>query len=413
MNAPRRRGVCPRLSAPMQTGDGLLARLVPSGATIRLESLSALCRTAKQYGNGVIEITSRGSIQVRGLSADTAAPFAVAVAPLGIDCGDAIPVLTHPLSGLEAREQLDVVPLAGSLREALAGISRLSAKVSVIVDGGGTLHLDDVSADVRLRVVRPGLLDVSLGGNAATAMPLGAVRLSDATRCVTRLLELLSRHSPHARIGAIIEAGGMASIVDAVSDLLVSRQPFEARGLSQPIGLHELHDGRVALGIGLAFGHSDAAALGGLMDVAGDHGVSGVRTAPGRVLLLVGLPRARADELAAQALSLGFITDPQDSRRNVVACAGAPVCASGQIPARSLAPIVARAVDEANPAGGTIHISGCGKCCALRSPSAVTVVGVDGMCDIRVDGVSVGLVAADELPLRIPALLQSRKVERG
>src|ERR1700681_2698724 len=78
-----RRGACPGLSAPMQTGDGLLVRLMPAGA-IALDALRTLCAEARRYGNGVIEITGRGSIQVRGLTAASAANFAAAVADLGI-----------------------------------------------------------------------------------------------------------------------------------------------------------------------------------------------------------------------------------------------------------------------------------------------------------------------------------------
>ena len=66
---PHRRGACPGLSTPMQTGDGLLVRLLPTG-TIPLAAFAALCHAARAHGNGVIEVTSRGSIQVRGLSGD-------------------------------------------------------------------------------------------------------------------------------------------------------------------------------------------------------------------------------------------------------------------------------------------------------------------------------------------------------
>ena len=70
--APFRRGACPGLSAPMQTGDGLLVRLMPA-ATVALDAMAGLCGAARQHGNGIIEITARGSIQVRGLSAASAA----------------------------------------------------------------------------------------------------------------------------------------------------------------------------------------------------------------------------------------------------------------------------------------------------------------------------------------------------
>ena len=104
MNAPMdrsmRRGACPGLSAPMATGDGLLARLTPAGSTIALDAFAGLCAAARTHGNGIVEITSRGSIQVRGLSAASAPLFAADVASLGIEASDGIPVVTDPLAGL-------------------------------------------------------------------------------------------------------------------------------------------------------------------------------------------------------------------------------------------------------------------------------------------------------------------------
>ena len=80
MNAPHRRGACPGLSAPMATGDGLLVRFLPADG-IALDAAVALCAAARTHGNGTIEITARGSLQVRGLSARSAPAFACAVNP--------------------------------------------------------------------------------------------------------------------------------------------------------------------------------------------------------------------------------------------------------------------------------------------------------------------------------------------
>jgi precorrin-3B synthase len=66
-----RRGFCPGLSRPLPTGDGLLVRIAPIG-TIALDAFAALCGAARAHGNGIVEVTARGSIQVRGLSADSA-----------------------------------------------------------------------------------------------------------------------------------------------------------------------------------------------------------------------------------------------------------------------------------------------------------------------------------------------------
>ena len=99
-------------------------------------------------------VTSRGSIQIRGLNAASAPRFAAAVAGLGIAAADGIPVLINPLAGLDAEDILDAGALAADLRLALAQTlapAELSAKVSVAIDGGGTVDLDGIAADVRLR----------------------------------------------------------------------------------------------------------------------------------------------------------------------------------------------------------------------------------------------------------------------
>src|SRR5262249_54943828 len=153
MNAPSRRGLCPALSAPMQTGDGLLVRLAPAG-TIALETLAGLCAAARAHGNGIVEVTARGSIQVRGLSPASAPTFAAAVTALRFGGADAVSAIADPFAGLAPDEIVDAGSLAADLRRALAAapfLDRLGPKVSVVIDGGGALHLDALAADVRLR----------------------------------------------------------------------------------------------------------------------------------------------------------------------------------------------------------------------------------------------------------------------
>src|SRR5271154_1919818 len=193
----QRRGACPGLSAPMATGDGLLVRLLPIG-TIALDAFAALCAAARQHGNGIIEVTSRGSIQIRGLSAASAPRFPAAVTALGIAAGDGIPVLANPLAGLDAEDIIDAGALAADLRRALAQrvlTPRLSAKVSVAIDGGGALGLDGITADVRLRaeaVDGVAALCVSVGGDGRSATHVGCAAGQDGVEVATRLLEVLA-----------------------------------------------------------------------------------------------------------------------------------------------------------------------------------------------------------------------------
>jgi len=133
-----RRGACPGLSAPMPTGDGLLVRFIPIG-TIPLDAFAGLCAAARTHGNGVVEVTRRGSIQIRGLTPPSAPRFAAAIAALGIAADNGVPVLTDPLAGIDAGEICDAGLLAAELRNALAVApiaAKMAPKVSVVIDGG-------------------------------------------------------------------------------------------------------------------------------------------------------------------------------------------------------------------------------------------------------------------------------------
>jgi precorrin-3B synthase len=398
----------------MLTGDGLLVRLTPSGATIALEALASLCAAARQHGNGIVEITSRGNIQFRGLTASSASAFAAAVGSLDIEVSDGVPVLSSPLSGLDANEILDAGALARGLREALAAASfavSLAPKISVVVDGGGTLHLDDIAADIRLRAVEThsdSHLHIALGGDAVTAVPIGAVPSGRAIDCVLRLLALLATRRPQSRMRHAIDADGVNIFKSAVAGLMIDQLAPAVRAAAEPIGIHQLQSGVAAVGIGLPFGHSESEALTRLIDAARSVGANGVRTAPGRALLVTGIPSTNARRFIADAEKLGLIVNPDDSRRKVVACAGAPICASGQIAARAIAPAIASTAGALLHAGDVVHISGCPKGCAHPGPAFISVYGRDGICDVHVDGVLSRSVTADALPGQIAEIIQSR-----
>ncbi len=80
----RRRGACPALAAPMATGDGLLVRLRPVGGALTLSQFASLARSAAAHGNGILEITARGNLQIRGLRAETVGQLAADIDAAGI-----------------------------------------------------------------------------------------------------------------------------------------------------------------------------------------------------------------------------------------------------------------------------------------------------------------------------------------
>ncbi|MBV9238117.1 MAG: precorrin-3B synthase [Xanthobacteraceae bacterium] len=413
-----RRGACPALFTPMQTGDGLLARILPAEG-ITPAAFAAFCAAARRHGNGTIEVSARGSLQVRGLNVASAPHFADEVAALGI-AALGVPVVSDPLPDHPAA-LIDAAALAANLRAAIADANIvLPPKICVVVDGGGILHLDALSADVRLRAyVDNGetRLAIALGGDANTAAALGSVPLEVAPDIVVEALRIIG----DARASDVLRAHGL----DAFSKLphvhpgLIRLQP---RAQIEIIGAHPLRDARRALGVGLAFGHAEAEILIALAECASAHGGRAVRPAPGRALLLIGIAEQDVTALAHEAARLGFVTRADDPRRRIVACPGAPACASGFIAARAIASELAdfhsprpeelegsegvskdgnerelghpsrrtRASARAPQDEGRgflrardlIHISGCPKGCAHPRPATLTIVGSERGCGI-------------------------------
>ncbi len=363
----------------MSTGDGLLMRLVPS-APIPLDAVIALCDASRTHGNGIVEVTQRGSLQIRGLSPTTAPTFARTVTGLGLGAVGGPPILTSPLLGLDSREHVDLHALVAALRTELTGhahIASISPKVSVLIDGGGTLHLDDLAADLRLRASSSTRFHMSIAGNAAASTSLGWVEPHQAVKVIVHILAAIARRGTAARARDFASDADVRALRASFADVLDDGPPPPPRLPAESIGTHQLKNGQVARGVALAFGYVDADTLKRFALAAARCGASSIRPAPGRALLAIGLSVTAAEELAAVARAEGFVVRTDDPRRYIVACAGAPACGSAALATRKLAPDIARLATQFLDGSVTIHVSGCPKGCAHPGAATLTLAGPD------------------------------------
>jgi precorrin-3B synthase len=372
----------------MQTGDGLLARLRPIGNAMQIQQLEALAAASSRYGNGIVEITARGSLQVRGLRPETVAPFESAVLEAGIRPEVGVSIETPPLAGLDPEELLDVRPLAESLRRRVAARQPafdFAPKLAVTLDGGGRFHLGAVSADIKVTAFRmAGGLHflLAVGGTAKTALPITICGLAEIEDAILAVLQALSSMGSKAR-GKDLDQRTLASLVGSdltAPDITISPSPL--LGIRSPSGDSDA----VLLGMAFPYCQMDAVGLTAFAKAAEGAGAVEIRLAPDHGLYVTGLTQQSAVELQHAAAGLGFLTRPDDPRRALALCAGARGCASGHFDTHRLADLVLAEAPALLDGSFTLHLSGCPKGCAHPASSLVALAGAPSGYGLVVNG---------------------------
>lgn len=367
MEQPQIKGWCPTGWRPMASGDGWIMRLQLSAYTST--QLLHVCAVAEQCGSGVIELTNRGNVQLRGLPehAIPAAQSALhklgclppAEAPLPImlnpdwEPGD----LTHQLA--QTWQSRPSMPLS------------LPAKFSIVFDAGAQPILSDVRADIRVECSASGTLLVRLDGQH-----LGA-------RCT-------SVHAAIEHIEALMAwfAAHRSETVQRLRHIAAPprwHQPDTPPAAVRP----PLQPGSTPQGcvLGVPFGQMLASTLKNALS-AGP--ASSVRVTPWRSLLLNDWQQW--PEFDAKP----WIRSANDPRSRIIACPGAPHCSQATVATRDLALALAPWVN------GTLHVSGCAKRCASRSSTDIELIGRNGRYDLTQPNCqpaqpSTGLTAEDAL----------------
>lgn len=365
---PVRRGACPSVAAPMPTGDGLLVRLRPRAAGLSPEKWRAIAALARRHGNGLVEVTARGNLQIRGLTADSARMLASGLDAAGIALRSGTAIEVPPLSGLDPSEAADATPVAAAIEAAIAARGfALAPKLAVVVDGGGVLSLADMVADLRLDAERTAegvMWRISIAGDAFSARPVARVDAADAVETVVGLLGLLAALGPAARGRDLGEA-----LVPALAGPTVrpSLPPV-------PVGPIAVGAGQV-LGLRLPYGQIHADRLEGLANDLERLGATEIRLAPHRALLVPGLAGESLAAAIRAAAAHGFRTDPDAPGNAISVCAGSAGCASGLIDTHAVADLLVAEAPSLFGGAPGIHISGCAKGCAHPAAAAVTLAG--------------------------------------
>ncbi|MBL8560655.1 MAG: precorrin-3B synthase [Gemmobacter sp.] len=345
-------GWCPGALRPMMSGDGLVVRVRPPLGRMTPAQAQGLADAAMRHGNGLIDLSARGNLQLRGVSQANHAALIADLRALDLVDDDA---------QAEARRNILVTPfanaetlaLARALTQALRQGPDLPGKFGFAVDTGKAPILQDISADIRLERDGAGGLLLRCDGMAYGLPILPDAAAEQAVTLARWFLAQGGMRDGRGRMAALI-ARGLAPQGATAAPAAAQRRPEP--GL-QPEGVL----------VALEFGQMQAETLHALA------GLGALRVTPWRMLLIEGaraLPRLP-----------GLILDPADPLRRVEACTGAPGCLQAHAPLRDLA----RRLAPQHKAG-VLHLSGCAKGCAHPGRAAVTLVATPAGFDLILNG---------------------------
>jgi precorrin-3B synthase len=333
---------CPGVLRPHLAADGAMVRVrVPGGQTTG-SALGRLSHIAQEFGNSDLQLTARGSLQIRGLPDPLPIGLVHAVQGAGF-----LPSEIHervrnivgsPLTGIRGGAT-DVRPLIATLDAGLCAEPRLASLPSrflfAVDDGHG-----DVSGapfDLGYQAVDHDHGWVLLGGADRGFL----VPVRDA---VPTLLELAYRFlTASQELDHVWHVRDLAHWAATVPGVRVAELP--QRMTATPLGVIA---GAASVQVPLAL-------LTPAQAATVEAGTTGsVVITPSRGLVLPGAAR-RLPELAAA----GLVDNPESPWSAISACVGAPSCASSLINTRAYATAM---VLSGSPLPRT-HISGCERRC--------------------------------------------------
>jgi precorrin-3B synthase len=271
MSAAHRKGWCPGALQPMESGDGLIVRLRIIGGLLVPDLAQALAQCADDYGNGLIDLSSRGNLQLRGVTEATLPALQTRLDALDLldadPAGEAVRnILASPLAGVDPSALINILPLVKALDERLRSdhiLHHLPGKFLFLIDDGGCLPLAPETADmafVAMSGIDGPFFVVHLAG-----IPVSCCTVHDLCETAGRLayafLHLRGENESAMRMADLtrrIGADMIARTAGLVAIQAVANDP--PRVTSKVAGFHALGQ-YGALGLGVAVGRLDAKTL--------------------------------------------------------------------------------------------------------------------------------------------------------
>ena len=384
-----RPSACPGLLRIVPALDGGICRIKLPGGVLRCAQARAIAEAARHCASGVLELTNRSNLQVRGVlpgqeSALIDALLSAGLGPRVADADDVRNLLLSPAAGLDPQARMDVRPLASQLLDLLQDtpvLHALSPKFALQLDGGETLAMREHPHDLWLAAEDDQHLLLGLAG-CPVDTPLARVEATQAVELVRQLLLLFldlatPEQSRMRQLLAQIPTDELLQRLQARLDFTLQApatwQPAATISRS-PAGIYpQAQSGLCMVAAGAQLGRLHAEQLLALAQLSEQQGDGELRLTPWQGVLLGNVAESASRELLAALGELGLLIHADEPLLGLVACTGSAACARGLADSKHHALHLAELLRESG-ARPQVHLSACPRSCASARVQPYTLL---------------------------------------
>jgi ferredoxin-nitrite reductase len=399
---------------------------MPNGFTTSAQ-LAAIADVSKRLGNGMLDITTRQQIELRGYTIESVPEIweklrGVDLKSLQTGQDNVRNINGCPVSGLTPTELLDASPIVFALDQTIVGnegnpeFANLPRKFNIIVTGcvENCTHTEsqDLAFVPATKFIHGTLYSgfhVLVGGKMGSggftiASNLGwfieADQAHEVAIAIVKLFRDEGGRGPRTqcRLSFLLEDWGL----DRFRTELVHRLGWEpgpagkdarTEGHNDHFGVRrQKQHGVYSVGLRVSVGRISHESLRELARLADEYGNGAVRLTTGQNAILANIREEQLDALLKEPLLKELSPDPSRFFRGLVSCTGTDYCSLAQIDTKGRAVQISKALeDRLGPDGKpiTIYWSGCPAGCGNHQAADI---GLRGM-KVNIEGRSVDAVA--------------------
>jgi ferredoxin-nitrite reductase len=375
------------------------------------EQFRAIAELSRRIGNGILDITTRQQIELRGFTLDTVPEIwqklrGVDLNSLQTGMDNVRNINGCALAGLTPEEFLDASPVLFELDRIIVGpdgnpeFVNLPRKFNIVVTGCASNCTHAESQDIALvPAVQRGLkgFNILAGGKMGSggftiAQPLNVfVEPHEAAEVVAEIVRIFRDHGPRearsqCRLAHLIADWGIEELRYVLCERMM--RPLEAAGEDmRRRGIYHDHlgiqpqqqEGLRSVGLSVTTGRLTPDQMTEMARLTDVYAAGRIRLTTGQNAILTDVPVHRVPDLLREPLLRDLSPAPSPFFRGMVACTGTDYCNLAQIDTKRYAVQLSQALEASMGTAQrplTIHWSGCPAGCGNHQAADIGIRGL-------------------------------------